>query len=170
MGSLDRESGSGSRKTKNDPQHKHRKKFINFIFWSAGCSFLRAEGFSCSLDISKFQLYFFSSVFGHQNPGSGLDPDPDPDSLEMLDRDPYPNLDSMNSDPQLGGTVIWSFGLHSLYGIMDCVSLWIPLLRLSCLLVLSCHPSFGLKIFWTPPFMFFSSVISRTSTPWPPVS
>ncbi len=40
-----------------------------------------------------FQLYSFSSVFGHQNPGSGLDPDLDPylDSLEMLDPDPYPD-------------------------------------------------------------------------------
>ncbi len=40
---------------------------------------------------------FFSSVFGHQNPGSGLDPD----SLEMLDKDPYPDPDSINPDPQL---------------------------------------------------------------------
>ncbi len=62
------------------------------MFWSAGCSLLRAEGFSCSLDvlygglgISKLQsliknikylflLYIFP-VFGHQNPWSGLDPD-----------------------------------------------------------------------------------------------
>jgi hypothetical protein len=52
------------------------------------------------LDISKLQFffkkgYFFSSVFGHQNPGSGLDPYPD--SVEMLDPDP----DLMNPDPQL---------------------------------------------------------------------
>jgi hypothetical protein len=26
--------------------------------------------------------------------------DPDPDSLEMLDQDQYPDLDSMNPDPQ----------------------------------------------------------------------
>jgi hypothetical protein len=38
------------------------------------------------------QLYFFSSVFGHQKLGTGLDPD----SLELLD--PYP--DAMNPDPQ----------------------------------------------------------------------
>jgi hypothetical protein len=37
----------------------------------------------------------FSSVFGHQNPGSGLGPDPD--SLEMLDPDPDPD-----PDPQHG--------------------------------------------------------------------
>ncbi len=30
---------------------KNRKQFINLIFLSAGCSFLRAEGFSCSLDV-----------------------------------------------------------------------------------------------------------------------
>ncbi len=64
---------------------------------------MRAEGFSCSLDvlyggpgISKFLIekskkmsavFFFSSIFGHQNPGCGLDPD----SLEMLDPDRYPD-------------------------------------------------------------------------------
>ncbi len=37
-----------------------------------------------------------SSIFGHQNPGSGMDPDPDP--LEMLVPDPY--SDSMNPDPK----------------------------------------------------------------------
>jgi hypothetical protein len=40
----------------------------------------------------KISAVFFSSVFGHQNPGSGLDSDPD--SLEMPD--PY-----LNPDPQL---------------------------------------------------------------------
>ncbi len=30
---------------------KKYKKLKNFIFWSAGCSFLRADGFSCSLDV-----------------------------------------------------------------------------------------------------------------------
>jgi hypothetical protein len=29
-----------------------------------------------------------------------LDPEPDPDSLEMLDSDPYLDLDSMKLDPQ----------------------------------------------------------------------
>ncbi len=33
----------------NDP--KIRKKDRIFIFWSAGCSLLRAEGFSCSLGV-----------------------------------------------------------------------------------------------------------------------
>ncbi len=58
---------------KNDSQKK--KKLRNFSFWSAGCSVLRAEGFSCSLDvfygglgISKLQFFiqknikFFSAV------------------------------------------------------------------------------------------------------------
>jgi hypothetical protein len=31
--------------------HLIEKKLINFMFCSAGCSFLRAEGFSCSLDV-----------------------------------------------------------------------------------------------------------------------
>jgi|688.fasta_scaffold458933_1 hypothetical protein len=46
-------------------------------------------------------LYFFSSVFNHQNPGSGLDPNLNPDSLEMLDPDSYPHPDSIIPDPQL---------------------------------------------------------------------
>ncbi len=87
--------------------NKHRKKSINSTFYSAGFSLLRAKGFSCCLDLSKLQflikrdiyekiqLYFLSSVFDHQKPGSGLDPNPDPDSLEMLDPD------SINPDPQL---------------------------------------------------------------------
>ncbi len=37
-------------------------------------------------------VFVFSSIFGHQNPGSGLDPD----SLEMLDPNPYQDPDSMN--------------------------------------------------------------------------
>ncbi len=76
-------------KGKND--HKNKKKFWNFMFWSGGCSLLKAESFSCSFDvlyggkgISKLQFlikninYFFTCnffhflpVFGHQNPGSG---------------------------------------------------------------------------------------------------
>jgi hypothetical protein len=43
----------------------------------------------------KIQLHFFSSDFGHQSLGSGLDPDPD--SCEMLDSDPK----SINPDQQL---------------------------------------------------------------------
>jgi hypothetical protein len=65
----------------------------------AGCPLLRAEGFFCILDVLYeglgllgidtviiifdqknikyfFQLYIFS-IFGHQNPGSGLNLDPD---------------------------------------------------------------------------------------------
>ncbi len=52
-------SGSGSafkkriririQEGKNDP--KNRKKYRIFKFWSAGCSLLRAEGFSCSLGV-----------------------------------------------------------------------------------------------------------------------
>jgi hypothetical protein len=62
---------------------------------------LRAEGSYCSLDvlygglgiaifvkkIKKISAVFFSSIFGHQNPGFVLNPDPDTypytDSLEM---------------------------------------------------------------------------------------
>ncbi len=104
--------GSGSRRAKMT----HKKKFRNFIFWSVGCFLLRAEGFSCSLDVlyeglrisklqflikkdsKNFQLYFFVFSVWSSNPESGLDPDPD--SLKMLDPDPYPDPESMNPDPQ----------------------------------------------------------------------
>ncbi len=50
MGSLDPfpDSQSGSRRA--EMTHKNIKMFINFIFESAGCSVLRAEGFSFSFD------------------------------------------------------------------------------------------------------------------------
>ncbi len=44
----DSHSGSGFEPWRAKMTHKNRKKFLNFIFWSAGCSLLRAEGFSCS--------------------------------------------------------------------------------------------------------------------------
>jgi hypothetical protein len=82
-------------------------KLTKIIFLSAGCSLLRAEGFSYSLEvlyggnfdqnkiIQNFQLYlFFNLVIKTLD----LDPDPFLDSLEMLD--PDPNSDSMNPDPQ----------------------------------------------------------------------
>ncbi len=52
-------------------------------------------------DIKKISAVFFSSVFGRQNPRSGLNPNLDSDSLEMLDPVPYPDPDSMNPGPQL---------------------------------------------------------------------
>jgi hypothetical protein len=42
-------SESGSREAKMT--HKSRKKFRNFMFLSAECSLLRAEGFFCNFDI-----------------------------------------------------------------------------------------------------------------------
>jgi hypothetical protein len=68
-------------------QKRPRKEVINLIFLSARCPLVRAEAFSCSLDISKLQFLtktifknfsavFFSSDFGYKNTGSGLDPEP----------------------------------------------------------------------------------------------
>ncbi len=34
--------------------HKNRKRFINFTFWSAGCSLLSAEGFSPVLSLTSY--------------------------------------------------------------------------------------------------------------------
>ncbi len=41
--------GSGSRRAKMT--HKSRKKYRILMFWSAGCSLLRAEGFFCTLAV-----------------------------------------------------------------------------------------------------------------------
>jgi hypothetical protein len=90
---------------------KNRKKDRIFIFRSARCSLLRAEGFSCSLGvlyeglgISKLQFLikkikikflvvnFFN--FRSSNPGSGSGiriRNPDPQLEKMLDPDPYPD-------------------------------------------------------------------------------
>ncbi len=80
--------GSGYRRAKLT--HKNRKKLRNFMFWSAGCSLLRAEGLLLyrSLDvlneglgisklqflIKKISIFFsceFVFVFCPKNPGSG---------------------------------------------------------------------------------------------------
>ncbi len=61
--------------------HKQRKKLINFIFLNAGCSLLRAERFSYSLDV----LY---ESLGISKLSTKKDLFPDPDSLEMLDPGP----------------------------------------------------------------------------------
>jgi hypothetical protein len=62
-------SGSGSRRAKMT--HK-LKKLRNVMFSSAGCSLLRAEGFSCSLDIlyeglgngtSKLQFLIYKKIY-----------------------------------------------------------------------------------------------------------
>jgi hypothetical protein len=42
---------AGSRYRRANINHKTRKKLRIFMFWSAGCSLLRTEGFSCSLGI-----------------------------------------------------------------------------------------------------------------------
>jgi hypothetical protein len=96
MGSLDpypdpdSQSGYGSRRAKLI--HRHKKKGYKFHFLKCWMFSFKAEGFFCSVDIvnlnfllkkNKKITVFFSSVFCHQNPGSGSD------SLEMLD--PYPD-------------------------------------------------------------------------------
>ncbi len=73
------------------------------MFWSAGCSLLRAEGFSCNLGVLygglgiskleflikkikiKFPAVNFFSILGHQTL------DPDLQLEKMLDPDPYPD-------------------------------------------------------------------------------
>ncbi len=69
---------------------KIEKSDKNFMFWSAGCAFLRAEGFSCSLDIlclclgirklqflKKKILIFSSCNFFEFFVIETLDPEPD---------------------------------------------------------------------------------------------
>ncbi len=75
--------------------HESRKKIKKFNVLECWMFFLRAEGFFCNLDvlygglgigkleflIQKNLMFFFNckffSIFGHHNPGYGLDPDPD---------------------------------------------------------------------------------------------
>jgi hypothetical protein len=81
MGSLDPYPDQGGKKLSKNI----RKKLIN-LFLKCWMFSLRTEGFSCSLDKSQLQILikkrflkisavFFYSVFGHQNPGSGLNQD-----------------------------------------------------------------------------------------------
>jgi hypothetical protein len=97
--------------------YKNSKKLRNFMFGSAGCSLLRAEGFSCSLDIlygglGISKLQFLSAViflnFWSSEPliRIGTVPiqpkllDPDPESVNL---DPkhwfmiFPNIQHGNS-------------------------------------------------------------------------
>ncbi len=61
------------------------------MFWSAVCSLLRAGVFFCSFDQKNIYFFFsrkFFPIFGHQNPGPGLDANPDRYQPKMLDPDP----------------------------------------------------------------------------------
>jgi hypothetical protein len=113
-------SGSGSRFQRTKLAQENRKQFITFIFWSSGCSFLRAEGFSCSFHVlyeglGKVNCNFWSNKEKKKISAEflfqflfikTLDPYPDPDSLEMPDPDPDP--DSMNPDPQNCSEILYS--------------------------------------------------------------
>jgi hypothetical protein len=84
------------------------QKLRKFMFWSAGCSLLRAEGFSCCMDvlygglgISKLQFSSFS-CFWSSNPRSVLDPDPKPN----LDRYSAENA-LKNPDPKHWSVFSW---------------------------------------------------------------
>ncbi len=98
-------SGSGFKRAKMTK--KHRKESINFIFWSAGCSLLRAKGFFCSFDVlygglwisnfwskkerkKRFPLYFSSVLIRVSDPhwfNADLDTDPDPAFFLIADPD-----------------------------------------------------------------------------------
>jgi hypothetical protein len=109
-------AGSGSRR--GNMIQKNRKKYRIFMFWNAGCSLLRAEGFSCSLgvlywdlEIRKLQFLikkikikiasckFFFNFRSSSNPVSGSRiriRNPHPQLEKMLDPDPH----QINADPQ----------------------------------------------------------------------
>ncbi len=82
---------------KNDPQ-KLKKKKKNFMFWSAGCSLLRAEGFFCNLDVlyegtGIGKLWIWCLNFWSSKPWIriGIQPkmlDPDPSEIKT-DPKPY---------------------------------------------------------------------------------
>jgi hypothetical protein len=84
-----------------DPLHpnysaKEKSKSID-CQQCCGSGFNGASG--SNKEKKNFCCIFLIFSFGHQYPGSGLDPDPYPDSPEMLDPDPDP--DSMNPNQQL---------------------------------------------------------------------
>ncbi len=118
-----RGSWFGSRRAKMT--HKSRKKLKNCMFWSAECSLLSAELFfgspfwrprdkvNCSFGKKKFFCCKFSSIFAHQNPGSGLDLDSDGIQPKMLDPDPDPY--KMNTDPKHCHKVHISLEYHSVF-------------------------------------------------------
>jgi hypothetical protein len=64
-------SVSGSRSRRAKMTHKKQRKVMKVhVFWSAGCSLLRAENFSCSLDvfyggigISKLQVLIKTNIY-----------------------------------------------------------------------------------------------------------
>ncbi len=57
---------------------KNRKQLINFIFWKAGCSLFRSEGFFCSFLTKKERK--ISAVFFQFSFINTLDPYPDPNA------------------------------------------------------------------------------------------
>ncbi len=103
MGSLDPDSDSRSGSKRAKMALKNRKQLINFIFWSGGCSLLRAEDFSCSLDVlygGPFCNFWFYKKKKMSNSWSsklwiGIRIW---NSLEILNLDL--DQDSMNPDPQ----------------------------------------------------------------------
>ncbi len=92
----------------------HKK---NYIFWSAGRSILRAEYFSCGLDvlyggprISKLHFLIKKKIinkkfsflfFGHRNPGSGSGTASGSGFTWNAWSDPYPNIfnESVSTKP-----------------------------------------------------------------------
>ncbi len=48
--------------------HKNRKKLRNFMFWSAGCSLLRAQDFCCSFDhrVHRVATVAIWRTYGHE--------------------------------------------------------------------------------------------------------
>jgi hypothetical protein len=57
IGSLDSYLDPGGRKWPTEMEKVHK-----FFFWSDRCSLLRAEGFSCSLDIREFKFFDHKTI------------------------------------------------------------------------------------------------------------
>ncbi len=80
------------------------------MWWCAGRSLLRAEGFSCSLDVQFCILkkkLIFTRKYSQFLVIEFLDPDPDWYQVKMLDPDTDP--ESMKPDPKhcFKGSVKW---------------------------------------------------------------
>ncbi len=102
----------------------------------------------------------FSSVFVHQNPGSGLDPDPDPDSLECWIRIRIWIQWIRIHSSGYGNLILWSSLSFWFCGLLSCVD--------STFNFPVCLPFYVVLLwpqnFWTTAILASSPVISRTPT------
>ncbi len=147
-------SRSGSRKAKMT--HRNRKKERNFKFWSAGCTLLMAEGFSCNFWSRKYYFFFschFVSILVFKVLDLDLYPrqDPDPHWSKM----PARIRTETNADTKhwYGRRVRKVYCAHACILRMRTACAWVRLrhayflrMRTSCACVLLAHCTYCLRV------------------------